>query len=183
MLIDTHCHLDAQEFASDRQAVMRRAADAGVQHVIIPAVAPYNFRLVRDLAHEYEGGAYALGIHPICIPQARAHDLEILDLAIREAMDDPRFIGVGEIGLDFFIPELKTADMRRKQEDFYVAQLKLARKYQLPVILHVRRSQDRILKYLRNYPDTCGLLTPSTEAFSRLVIFWNWVLCWALAVQ
>lgn len=167
MLIDTHCHLDAQEFASDRQAVMRRAADAGVQHVIIPAVAPYNFRLVRDLAHEYEGGAYALGIHPICIPQARAHDLEILDLAIREAMDDPRFIGVGEIGLDFFIPELKTADMRRKQEDFYVAQLKLARKYQLPVILHVRRSQDRILKYLRNYPDTCGIAHAFNGSFQQ----------------
>lgn len=157
MLIDTHCHLDAREFDPDRDAVMQHAFDKGVAHVVIPAVAPYNFSLVRDLAHRYDGGAYALGIHPICIAQAQPKDLETLETAIRAALDDPRFVAVGEIGLDFFIPELKTPEMQAKQEQFYKAQLQLAKKYDLPVILHVRRSQDRILKYLRHYPEVSGI--------------------------
>lgn len=171
MLIDTHCHLDAREFASDRGDVIRRATNAGVRHIVIPAVAPYNFGLVRELAHQVPGGAYALGIHPICIPQAKTEDLAALERAIQVALDDPRFVAVGEIGLDFFIPELKTPELQRKQEDFYEAQLRLARTYQLPVILHVRRSQDRILKYLRKYPDLCGIAHAFNGSFVQAHAF------------
>lgn len=167
MLIDTHCHLDAREFEPDRADVIRRATDAGVRHIVIPAVAPYNFGRVRDLAHQFPGGAYALGIHPICIPNAKTEDLETLERAIEKAMDDPRFVAVGEIGLDFFIPELKEPDMRRKQEEFYEAQLKLADTYRLPVILHVRRSQDRILKYLRRRPDIHGIAHAFNGSFDQ----------------
>jgi len=171
MLIDTHCHLDAQQFASDRSEVMQRAADAGVQHIVIPAVAPYNFKAVRDVAYQYPGGAYALGIHPICIADATDNDLSMLDRAIQQAMDDPRFVGIGEIGLDFFIPELKTPDMQRKQEAFYDAQLKLADRHQLPVILHVRRSQDRIVKYLRDYPRLSGIAHAFNGSFQQAQAF------------
>lgn len=171
MLIDTHCHLDAPQFASDRAEVMQRALDADVQHIVIPAVAPHNFKAVRQIAYMYPGGAYALGIHPICIPGAIDGDLTTLNLAIQQAMDDPRFVGIGEIGLDFFIPELKTPDMQRKQEAFYNAQLKLADRYQLPVILHVRRSQDRIVKYLRDYPGLSGIAHAFNGSFQQAQAF------------
>lgn len=171
MLIDTHCHLDAQQFIVDLPEVMQRAIDANVQHIVIPAVAPHNFKAVRDVAHRYPGGAYALGIHPISIPESSNDDLITLDAAIQQAMHDPRFVGVGEIGLDFFIPELKTPAMQRKQEAFYDAQLKLAHRYQLPVILHVRRSQDRILKYLRNYPTLCGIAHAFNGSFQQANAF------------
>lgn len=171
MLIDTHCHLDARAFDTDRDEVIRRAHNAGVAHIVIPAVAPCNFNAVRQLAHQFPGGAYALGIHPLMIPGASEDDLDALDDAIRQALDDPRFVAIGEIGLDFFIPELKTPEMRHKQEAFYQAQLKLAESYRLPVILHVRRSQDRILKYLRIRPSVCGIAHAFNGSFHQAKAF------------
>lgn len=167
MLMDTHCHLDDARFDADRQAVMRRAQDAGVERLVIPAVGPSNFDAVRKLAHEYPGGAYALGIHPLFIGQASEADLERLDTELRARKHDPRLVAVGEIGLDFFVPELKTSKMQARQEYFYTAQLRLARQYGLPVILHVRRSQDRILKYLRQLPGMTGVAHAFNGSFQQ----------------
>src|SRR5699024_896605 len=147
------------------------AVQAGVQHVVIPAVAPSNFQAVRDLAHQYPCGAYALGIHPLCIPAASHQDLIVLEQAICRSMDDPKFVAVGEIGQDFFIPELKAPAMQRKQESFYEAQLKLAETYQLPVILHVRRSQDRILKYLRMRKGAYGIAHAVNGSYQQAEAF------------
>lgn len=144
MWIDTHCHLDAPEFAGDIANVRTRAADAGVLHCVVPAVEVGNFAAVRDLAHRH-GDSYALGIHPLCTGRAREDDLELLDRALGAARDDPRLVAVGEIGLDYFVPGLDPA----RQELFYREQLSLARRHGLPVILHVRRSADRLLKHLR----------------------------------
>src|SRR3546814_188135 len=90
MLIDTHCHLDASEFLADRQAVIQRAAEQGVGAIVIPAVALSNFDVVRDLAHSFKGGVYALGIHPICVPDATESDLVELELRVQQSPDDPR---------------------------------------------------------------------------------------------
>ncbi|NYT86194.1 TatD family hydrolase [Pollutimonas harenae] len=149
MLIDTHCHLDAAEFAADRAAVIERAGEQGVGAIVIPAVSRANLDTVRDLAHSFRGGCYALGIHPICVPDAQDSDLDVLESCIVASLDDSRFVAIGEIGLDFFLPRLKEPEMRAKQEMFYRAQLELAQRYGLPVILHVRRSQDILLKHLR----------------------------------
>jgi TatD DNase family protein len=144
MWIDTHCHLDAHEFAADAAAVRRRAAGAGVVHCVLPAVHPDNFELVRALAHRH-GDSYALGIHPLCTAAATDADLERLEQALLLYRDDPRLVAVGEIGLDFFVPGLDPA----RQEHFYGEQLALARRHGLPVLLHVRRSADQLLKHLR----------------------------------
>ncbi|OOG41062.1 TatD family hydrolase [Polaromonas sp. A23] len=146
--IDTHCHLDAPEFAADRAAMRARAAAAGVGHCVLPAVAAFNFDAVRHLAHEFED-SYALGIHPLCVKDAQEGDLALLDAELGRHRSDPRLVAVGEIGLDFFVPELTQSPLRERQEHFYREQLLLARKHGLPVILHVRRSADRLLKYLR----------------------------------
>ena len=146
--IDTHCHLDAPEFAADWQAVRARATSQGVLHCVLPAVEVANFERVRALAHA-SGDSYALGIHPLCVRTARDADLLLLDRELGASMRDPRLVAVGEIGLDFFVPELCESPWRERQEFFYEAQLKLARKYGLPVILHVRRSADRLLRGLR----------------------------------
>ena len=153
--IDTHCHLDARELDVDLADVVARAAAAGVVHCVVPAVAVSNFQTVRLLAEKF-AYSYALGIHPLCVPLAQDADLYALDaeLALRQA--DPRLVAVGEIGLDFFVPELIKPAMRERQETFYLEQLKLAKKYNLPVILHVRRSADRLLKHLRAIKPTGG---------------------------
>ena len=146
--IDTHCHLDAAEFQADRQAVRARATQAGVVHCVIPAVSAADFEAVRALAHD-GGDSYALGIHPLYVAQATQDDLLQLEEALRRHRDDPRLVAVGEIGLDYLVPALCQSPLRERQEDFYTAQLRLARRYGLPVILHVRRSADRLLKGLR----------------------------------
>ena len=142
--IDSHCHLDAAEFDADRDAVLARARAAGVTILVLPAVSVASFDAVRGLAQQH-GHAYALGIHPLYVDGAADGDLERLADALTACRDDPRLVAVGEIGLDHFVPGLD----KERQEHFYAQQLKLARQHGLPVILHVRRSADGLLKHLR----------------------------------
>ncbi|MFN4005336.1 MAG: TatD family hydrolase [Hylemonella sp.] len=146
--IDTHCHLDAPEFAADAAAVRARARERGVAHCVLPAVRVRDFARTRELAHAF-GDSYALGIHPLYVGEADEGDLARLEEALTRWRDDPRLVAVGEIGLDYFVPALCEEPLRSRQERFYVEQLRLARRHGLPVILHVRRSADRLLKGLR----------------------------------
>ena len=150
--IDSHCHLDAPEFAADCDAVRAAASAVGVTTCVIPAVEVSNFDAVRLLAHQY-GDVYALGIHPMYTPQAAEADLLALDAQLHQHRSDPRLVAVGEIGLDGFVPGL---DMAR-QQFFYKAQLKQAQQHGLPVILHVRRSADLLLQGLRQTPVKGGI--------------------------
>jgi TatD DNase family protein len=143
--IDTHCHLDAPELRNWDADARRRARDAGMALCVIPAVAVANFGAVRDRAHAF-GDAYALGIHPMCTAGAGDDDLARLEAALRDGLaDDPRLVAVGEIGLDYFVPGLDDAHQQR----IHRAQLRLARRFDLPVLLHTRRSVDRVLQHLR----------------------------------
>ena len=150
--IDTHCHLDAAEFDADRDAVVARARAAGVAMLVLPAVAVAGFDALVALAHRH-GLVYALGIHPLCVDEAADDDLDRLATALQRHRDDPRLVAVGEIGLDHFVPGLN----RERQEHFYAAQLKLAREHGLPVLLHVRRAADSLLKHLRRIEVAGGI--------------------------
>jgi TatD DNase family protein len=157
MLVDSHCHLDAAEFGDAASQLAQQAADNDVRWIVVPAVEAANFSSVANLAANLPNCAYALGIHPLYVPQAAPEDLNRLREAVKLAMADERFVGIGEIGLDFFVPELTTDVMRDKQTHFYVEQLKIAREFDLPVILHVRRSQDMLLKHLRRISVVGGI--------------------------
>jgi TatD DNase family protein len=150
--IDTHCHLDADEFAADRDAVWARARAAGVTIGVLPAVKAAHFERVRALAHAC-GCAYALGIHPLCVDEAADEDIDLLRDALSRHAGDPRLVAVGEIGLDWFVPGLD----RDRQQRFYLAQLKVARDAGLPAILHVRRSADDLLAGLRRIEVAGGI--------------------------
>jgi TatD DNase family protein len=95
--------------------------------------------------------------------QAQESDIKTLEESITESLSDPRFVGVGEIGLDYFVEDLDP----HKQEFFFNAQLDLAQKYQLPVILHVRRSQDAILKALRRRKISGGIAHAFNGSFQQ----------------
>lgn len=151
MLIDTHCHLDAPIFRETPADLVRAARQQGVDYIVIPAVEAANFSVVQQLAQTDPSLVYALGIHPLYVAQATLHDLTLLEKQVEQALADARFVAIGEIGLDFFVPELTQEPLRSKQIHFYEAQLQLAQRYQLPVLLHVRRSQDLILKSLRRH--------------------------------
>ena len=142
--IDTHAHLDAPELAHDVDAVREQARAQGVVHCVLPAVERSNWDSVRLLAHRH-GDSYALGIHPLYTGRAQDEDLELLAHTLQQHRADPRLVAVGEIGLDYFVPGLDA----ERQQRFYRAQLALARRFDMPVILHVRRSADQLLKALR----------------------------------
>jgi TatD DNase family protein len=167
MWIDTHCHLDAAEFGAGALDVARRAADAGVSMIVIPAVDRAGFDMVAKLSAAAPNACYALGIHPIFVPHARDDDLRVLREAVEAAMGDPSFVGVGEIGLDFFIPMLCTPEMRARQEHFLREQLRIARDFDLPVLLHVRRSQDQVLKHVRQIRPPCGIAHAFNGSFQQ----------------
>src|SRR5690625_3113255 len=156
-LIDTHCHLDDKRFDHDRSQVMQRAQAAGVRHIVIPAVSPKNFAAVKQAAEAYPGGAYALGIHPLAIPEVSPVDLEHLQEAVALAMGDPRFVAIGEIGLDYYLSHLKTDEMPQKQEFFSQEHLKLARRYDLPLWFNIRRARNGGLSTFGQCPVVRGV--------------------------
>lgn len=139
-LIDSHCHLDAPELDPVRQLCVQEARAAGVKQIVVPAVHAGNFASTLAMREQY-GCQVAFGLHPIYTAQHRDEHLALLESWLQQH----RPVAVGEIGLDFYLPELDTA----RQEALLLEQLRLARRFDLPVILHVRRSQDRVLKYLR----------------------------------
>jgi TatD DNase family protein len=167
MWIDTHCHLDAPEFASTLSEVIKAAAQKNVQAILLPAVKAGDCQQVRELAKHYSqlmpGLVYTLGIHPLYTNQAKEGDISILEKEITQSLSDPRFVGIGEIGLDYFVEGLDP----HQQEYFFNAQLDLAQQFQLPVILHVRRSQDLILKALRSRKIPGGIAHAFNGSFQQ----------------
>lgn len=149
MLIDTHCHLDAAEFDADRDAVHAAALTAGVKRIVIPSVTVDGLNRLKICVARYPGCVAAYGIHPLYVMQASEND--IAKLALWLANEKP--VAVGEIGLDHFVTDVDHA----RQEWFFIEQLKLAKQFDLPVILHIRRAIDPILKQLRRFKVTGGI--------------------------
>lgn len=148
-LVDTHCHLDAGEFEHDRAAVHARALSAGVAVQVVPAVTEANCDDVAACCRQFEGCMPAWGMHPMYIHIHHERDLA----ALRARIEAWRPVAVGEIGLDLFVEALDFAT----QDHFYAEQLRIARDYDLPVLLHCRRANDQILKQLRRFKVRGGI--------------------------
>lgn len=140
-LVDTHCHLDAAEFDADRGTVAERAVSAGVATIVVPAVERANFGAVASVCREFSACRPAYGIHPMYVGRAREEDLAVL----RETLRREPAVAVGEIGLDGFVEPRDD----KLQAWWFIEQLKLARDLDLPVLLHVRRAVDAILREVR----------------------------------
>lgn len=149
MFIDTHCHLDAAEFGNTTDALVQEALAAGVSMLVIPSVDAANFAKVQDICAYHTGCAPAFGIHPMYVDRAKPADLDLL----REYVQQHNPVAIGEIGLDFFVANFD----QEKQEYYFAAQLKLAQEFDLPVLLHIRKAQDTILKHLRRTPVVGGI--------------------------
>ena len=147
--IDTHCHLDAAEFDADREQVHARALAAGVATQVVPAISEVNCVAVADVCRRYPGCLPAWGMHPMYV---NTHETAHL-AALRRRIDEWRPVAIGEIGLDLFASGLDFST----QEFFYIEQLKIARDYDLPVLLHCRRANDPILKQLRRVGVKAGI--------------------------
>lgn len=141
--VDTHCHFDFPPFTDDEPASIQRAADAGVEAIIVPAIDVASMARVQQLGERFPALYIALGLHPIVIESHRDAHLEQLEAAI--AARPHKLVAIGEIGLDLY----RQDPQFDRQEMIFDAQLKLAKRYDLPVILHSRRTHDKLAMHLK----------------------------------
>lgn len=167
--IDTHCHFDFAPFTGDEKNSIARAAEAGVEKLIVPAVEAGGFRHLLQLAQAHPAVYIALGLHPIVIEQHQEKHLDALDAALKPR--PAKLVAIGEIGLDLY----RDDPHFDKQEWLLDAQLKLARDRDLPVILHSRRTHDKLALHLRRHDlPRCGVVhgfagsLQQAQAFIRL---------------
>lgn len=150
MLVDTHCHLDAPEFDADREAVIARARAVGVTRQILPAVEAATWPKLREICRSHTGLFPAYGLHPMYLAAHRpAHLLEL-----RDWIELERPVAVGECGLDFFVEDLDP----REQIIYFEQQLRLARDFDLPVIVHARRAVDQVIASIRRFAPLRGVV-------------------------
>lgn len=143
MLIDSHCHLDVPEFEPDRASVLERAVAGGVGALVVPGVRRADFAAQKAVCDESVALHAAYGLHPVYLDEHRPHDVQ----ALGDWLEREQPVAVGEIGLDWFVETLD----RERQQALFEAQLDLARQFDLPVILHVRRAHDAVLATLRRF--------------------------------
>jgi TatD DNase family protein len=150
MLIDSHCHLDAPEFDRDRTAVIARARNAGVVAQVVPAITAASWPKLRALCTEVSGLYPAYGLHPMLLAEHRDEDLS----ALRELLQSTRPVAIGECGLDFHVEGLDA----QRQQFFFDEQLKIARDFDLPVIVHARKAVDAVIATLRRMGGLRGVV-------------------------
>jgi len=150
MLVDSHCHLDAPEFDRDRDAVIARARAAGVARQVVPAVDAAGWPKLRDLCAAAPGLYPAYGLHPMYLAEHKPEHLREL----RAWIERERPVAVGECGLDFFVEGLDPA----QQETCFDGQLRLAREFDLPLIVHARRAVDAVIAAIRRVGGLRGVV-------------------------
>ncbi|WP_455199488.1 TatD family hydrolase [Kaarinaea lacus] len=147
-LIDTHCHIDVDAFDRDREDVLTRSHQAGVSHLLVPGITANSWSRLKEICSHLPGLYPAYGLHPVYLDSHSNDDVASLETWLQK--EKP--IAVGEIGLDYFYKQDGVTELDRdRQQELFEAQLTLAEKYSLPVIMHVRKSHDAVLSTLRRY--------------------------------
>lgn len=162
--IDTHTHLDDPRFDPDRTKVIERAHRLGITQMIVPAIHAAGWENLNQICRQHHSLLPAYGLHPMFMPQHRQH--HIAELAAWLEREKP--IAVGECGLDFYIPEPDKA----AQQWLFEAQLELASHFQLPIIIHARKSVEQVINTLRHFPTVRGVLhsfSGSQQQAERLI--------------
>lgn len=150
MLVDSHCHLDDAGFDADRDEVVLRARNAGIAAQIVPAVDTAGWPKLRDVCARHDGLYPAYGLHPMYLSRHRPADLD----ALRDWIERERPHAVGECGLDYFVEGLD----RDEQQRYFEGQLRLARDFDLPLVVHARRAIDQVIASLRRIGGLRGVV-------------------------
>ncbi len=172
-VIDTHTHLDAEEFNEDRAEAFARAREAGVGKVFLPAIDVKTTHAVLALSREYPGYAYPMiGLHP---EEVKADWKE--QLAELRKMQISDFIAIGEIGLDYYW----SREFEHEQLEAFEEQVKWAIETRLPLMIHCRKAQNEMVHLLRQYQkDLPGgvfhCFTGNQKEAEELLSFDNFVL-------
>ncbi|MDR0666228.1 MAG: TatD family hydrolase [Campylobacteraceae bacterium] len=153
MIIDTHCHLDDGRFDDDLDEVIQRAKEAQVSGILIPGADIFDLPKAKRISYKYDNIFYAAGVHPY-------HHKDYNESVLEEYLKDERCIAVGECGLDYFrLPkdEDKKTEEKEAQKEVFIAQIKLAVKFNKPLIVHVRESNQDSFDILNEYALSAGV--------------------------
>lgn len=148
MLIDTHCHIDFSEFDADREQIIDFCKQKRIEYLIVPSIGQQNWHKVADLSVQYRQIKSAFGIHPWYVEQE--HDWSLLE----RYLVHENCVAIGECGLDFYHGK----EQQHQQLEVLQQQLMLAQRFQLPIILHVRKAHQQALQMLKQYPDVKGVI-------------------------
>lgn len=151
MLFDTHAHYDSRQFNEDRDEVLSGLKERGVSLVVNPGCDIPTSRMAVELAERYPFVYAAVGFHPEELEGAELSDLEV----IRQLAAHEKVVAIGEIGLDYYW--VKDEEGRRKEQEFFRAQLTLAEELNLPVIVHDREAHGDTLAIVKEFPKVRGV--------------------------
>jgi TatD DNase family protein len=149
-LIDSHCHLDFSEFDSDRNAILAQCQHLNIHHILLPAVTRETWSKLIATCKQYPQLHPTLGLHPMFMDKHQAEDIAALNQAV--IRHNP--IAIGEIGLDFYLPDHN----KPAQKTLFKQQLEIAQTHKLPVLLHIRKAHDDALKLLRETRVSGGIV-------------------------
>lgn len=148
-MIDTHCHIDFEEFDDDREDVIKRAKD-NLDHVIVSGYSNESNMKVLQLSKDYEGFIYpTFGFHPVSSQNATEEDLKIAHENIRNNLDS--ILAVGEVGMDYYYVTDKA--LRERQQEIFKSFLELANEYRVPIVMHVRDCEKKAVNIIEDYDD------------------------------
>lgn len=153
MIIDTHNHVGLAPLAQSLEVLAQKASAMGVVCGVITAGGVEDFERVRQTAQKLNWG-YCVGLHPLYIRENWQADIKALSAFLETHQDDPHLVGIGEIGLDFYVEGLD----RDRQEAVFKEELQLALRFNLPVSIHGRRALYRVLALMKEYPTVSGVL-------------------------
>lgn len=164
-LTDSHAHIDDASFDVDRDAMFARAADAGVRHIVVPAIDRASWSRIASICANHLQAHPAYGLHPIYLDQ---HQPEHLDALVTQLKTHPA-LAVGEIGLDYFLPELD----QERQREYFQKQLRIARDFDLPVIVHARRAMDEVTSTMRRMGGLRGVVHSFSGSIQQAQQLWD----------
>ena len=148
-MIDTHCHIDFEEFDDDREDVIKRAKDK-LDHVIVSGYSNESNMKVLQLSKDYEGFIYpTFGFHPVSSQNATEEDLKIAHENIRNNLNS--ILAVGEVGMDYYYVTDKA--LRERQQEIFKSFLELANEYRVPIVMHVRDCEKKAVNIIEDYDD------------------------------
>ena len=175
MFIDTHIHLDGEEFTEDLDLVVARAKEAGAEKLFIPGINLSSVKSVAELCEKYSGFCYPMiGLHPEDVKE----DWESVLREMETHMQDAPWIAIGEVGLDFYW----SREFEKEQIEVFDQQVQWAIKYDLPLMVHCRTAQNELLAVLRKYADNPKLrgvfhcFTGNEQEARRYLEYENWML-------
>lgn len=165
MLVDSHSHFDAPEFDADRDAALARARAAGVTRQVVPAITAASWSKLREVCASYEGLFPAYGLHPMYLADHRPAHLDDL----RGWIERERPVAIGECGLDFFVDGLDADEQQR----YFDGQLKLAREFDLPLIVHARRAVDAVIASVKRIGRLRGVVHSFSDSSEQARQLWQ----------